>query len=167
MQVLYLYPCCTSCSQADPVIESTAGSIQYKYCTCIPAVLVVLTVFCTCIPAVLVAARLVQLLKKLQVPDRKVHPRQAGPCIEDSIKENLTNRRGYEKRTLQLPRKVQQFRSHIILRGKCNGKTCLKHWSAQVAAWVAGPVVTAPPTRLWVVFQGREPASQKLSFASV
>jgi hypothetical protein len=41
---------------------------------------------------------------------------------------------------------------------QCNDNTCLKHWSAQVAEWVAGPVVTVPPTRLWVVFQGREPA---------
>jgi hypothetical protein len=54
MQVLYMYPCCISCSEAGPVSEETAGSIQCKYCTCIPAVLV--------------AARLVQLLKKLQVP---------------------------------------------------------------------------------------------------
>jgi hypothetical protein len=69
----YLYPCCASCSQAGTVIEESAGSRQCKYCTCIPAVLV--------------AARLVQLLKKLQVPARKVHPRQSGPYIYRSLTE--------------------------------------------------------------------------------
>ncbi len=54
---LYLYPCSTSCSQTGPVTEETAGSIQCKYCTCIP-------LYCTTV----VAGRLVQLLKKLQVP---------------------------------------------------------------------------------------------------
>ncbi len=68
-------------------------------CTCIPAVLVAARLvqlleklqvpynasYCTCIPAVLVAARLVQLLKKLQVPARKVHPRQSGPFIYRSF----------------------------------------------------------------------------------
>jgi uncharacterized protein YwgA len=39
---------------------------------------------------VLVAARLVQLLKKLQVPDRKVHPRQFGPYKQEvTEKETL------------------------------------------------------------------------------
>jgi hypothetical protein len=57
---------------------------------------------CTCIPAVLVAARLVQLLKKLQVPDRKVHPRQAGPYIQDSIKERkFSQTGGFMKKEIQ------------------------------------------------------------------
>ncbi len=148
---LYLYPCCTSCSQAGPVTEETAGSIQYQYCTCIPAVLV--------------AARLVQLLKKLQVPDRKVHPRQAGPCIEDFVKERkFSQTGGVMKKELQNDLRIQKSRSHVPFRGSAMTATCLKHRSAQVAAWVAGPVVTVPPTRLWVVFQGRDPVSQKLFY---